>query len=79
MKKNICIVTGSRAEYGLLRFLIKKLYNNKKIELKLIVTGMHLSKSYGLTYKEILRDNIKIYSIVVLSKLLYIVVYRGLS
>lgn len=42
----ICIVTGTRAEYGLLYWLMKE------IELQIIVTGMHLSSEFGLTYKE---------------------------
>ena len=61
MKKKIFIVTGTRAEYGLLYRLITKLDNDKLIDLKIIVTGMHLSKRYGNTYKEILNDGFKIY------------------
>ena len=59
-KKKICVVTGSRAEYGLLKNLILKIKKSKKLDLKLIVTGMHLSKKYGFTYREILDDNFKI-------------------
>ncbi len=55
-KKKICIVTGSRAEYGLLYWLIKEVEANKDLELQLIVTGMHLSSEFGLTYKEIEKD-----------------------
>ena len=51
--RKICIVTGSRAEYGLLYWLIKEVEAEKKLKLQLIVTGMHLSKKFGLTYKEI--------------------------
>lgn len=61
MKKKIFIVTGTRAEYGLLYNLIKKLDNYKLIDLKIIVTGMHLSKKYGNTYKEIINDGFKIH------------------
>ena len=55
-KKKICLVTGSRAEYGLLYWLIKELQVDKDFELQLIVTGMHLSKEFGLTYRVIEKD-----------------------
>ena len=45
--KKICIVTGNRAEYGLLRNLIIKLNKTNSIMLYLIITGTHLSKKYG--------------------------------
>ena len=60
MKKKICVVTGSRADYGLLENLIRKLKNDKSINLKLLVTGMHLSRDFGNTYKEIIKDGFKI-------------------
>lgn len=54
MKKNkICIFTGSRAEYGLLKPLIDELKIENSFELQLIISGMHLSPEFGLTYKEI--------------------------
>lgn len=56
MKRKICIVTGTRAEYGLLRPLIEKIDNDDELQLQLIVTGMHLSPEFGLTYKEIEND-----------------------
>jgi GDP/UDP-N,N'-diacetylbacillosamine 2-epimerase (hydrolysing) len=59
-KRSVCIVTGSRAEYGILKPLIKKIITNKKIKLHVVVTGAHLSKNHGLTYKEIIQDNVKI-------------------
>lgn len=52
-KRKICVVTGSRAEYGLLYWLIKEINADKDLKLQLIVTGMHLSPEFGLTYKEI--------------------------
>ena len=55
-KRKICIVTGSRAEYGLLYWLIKQVDSNQGLELQLIVTGMHLSPEFGLTYKEIEKE-----------------------
>ena len=68
-KRKICIITGSRAEYGLLYWLIKEVKADQDLKLQLIVTGMHLSKEFGLTYKEIEKDfkinkkiNIQLYS-----------------
>lgn len=58
--KKICVVTGSRAEYGLLKPLIKRIHDDTEIELQLIVTGMHLSPEFGLTYKEIEEDGFSI-------------------
>lgn len=59
MKRKICVLTGTRAEYGLLYWLMKEIENNNNLELQLIVTGMHLSPEFGLTYKEI-EKNFKI-------------------
>jgi len=56
MKRKICVVTGTRAEYGLLYWLIKEIELDNELELQLIVTGMHLSPEFGLTYKEIEKD-----------------------
>lgn len=61
MKKKIFFITGSRSEYGQFSQLIKKLQFDKKLNFKLIVTGMHLYKKFGFTYKEILSDKLKIY------------------
>ena len=58
--KKICVVTGTRAEYGLLRKLIKILDESKNIQLQLIVTGSHLSRKFGQTIKEVEGDGIKI-------------------
>lgn len=58
--KNICIVTGTRAEYGLLRPLISKIDADKEMCLKLVVTGMHLSSEFGMTYQEIEADGFEI-------------------
>ncbi len=54
------MVTGTRAEYGLLRKLIKILDESKNIQLQLIVTGSHLSRKFGQTIKEVEGDGIKI-------------------
>ena len=59
-RKKICIVTATRAEYGLLYWLMREIKKDKKLELQIIVTGMHLSHEFGLTYKEIEKDGFKI-------------------
>ena len=56
MARKICVVTGTRAEYGLLFWLMKEIQKDKNLELQLIVTGMHLSPEFGLTYKIIEKD-----------------------
>ena len=60
--KKVCIVTGTRAEYGLLKPVIDKVYHSDLLELQLVVTGMHLSTEFGLTYKEIEEDGYPITS-----------------
>ncbi len=57
---NICVVTGSRAEYGLLKPLLEKIQQENNWRLQLVVTGMHLSADFGLTYKEIENDGFTI-------------------
>lgn len=59
-KRRICVVTGSRAEYGLLRPLIEEIKNDAGLRLQLIATGMHLSPEFGLTFREIERDGFRI-------------------
>ncbi len=54
--KKICVVTGTRAEYGLLYWLMKEIEADSELQLQLIVTGMHLSSEFGLTYKEIEKE-----------------------
>lgn len=56
MKRRVCIVTGTRAEYGLLYWLMKEIESANELELQLIATGMHLSPEFGLTYKEIEKE-----------------------
>ena len=57
-KTKICIVSGSRADYGILKNLIKTLKSKKELITKFVVTGQHLSPEYGLTYKQIKKDGI---------------------
>lgn len=54
--RKICVVTGTRAEYGLLYWLMKEIEIDPDLTLQIIVTGMHLSPEFGLTYKEIEKD-----------------------
>lgn len=54
--KKVCVVTGTRAEYGLLKPVIDKINRDAELELYLIATGAHLSPEFGLTYKEIESD-----------------------
>jgi GDP/UDP-N,N'-diacetylbacillosamine 2-epimerase (hydrolysing) len=54
--RKICIVTGTRAEYGLLRWVMQGVKDDPDLKLQIIATGMHLSPEFGLTYQEIERD-----------------------
>jgi GDP/UDP-N,N'-diacetylbacillosamine 2-epimerase (hydrolysing) len=56
----VCVVTGTRAEYGLLKPLLNKLSSDSSFNLQLLVTGAHLSPEFGLTYKEIEKDGFSI-------------------
>ncbi|MCB1306237.1 MAG: UDP-N-acetylglucosamine 2-epimerase (hydrolyzing), partial [Leptospiraceae bacterium] len=58
--RRVCVVTGSRAEYGLLFWLMKGIQDSASLELQLIATGMHLSPEFGLTYKQIQSDGFHI-------------------
>jgi len=53
MNRKICVVTGTRAEFGLLRWLIQEVQASEGLELQIVATGMHLSPEFGLTYREI--------------------------
>jgi len=58
--RNICIVTGTRAEYGLLYWLMKEVDADPDLQLQIIATGMHLSPEFGLTYHQIEADGFTI-------------------
>ena len=60
LKRKVCVVTGTRAEYGLLRWLLDEIKSDPELELQTVVTGMHLSPEFGLTYREIEADGIEI-------------------
>lgn len=59
-RRKICIVTGTRAEYGLLYWLMKKIAADNDLELQVITTGMHFSPEFGLTYQQIEADGFRI-------------------
>lgn len=59
-KRKIAVITGSRAEYGLLYWLMKDIVADPLLELQLIVTGMHLSAEFGMTYQRIEADGFSI-------------------
>ena len=56
----ICVVTGTRAEYGLLYWTMKAIQANLKTQLSVCVTGMHLSPEFGMTYQQIEEDGFEI-------------------
>ncbi|SEP70573.1 GDP/UDP-N,N'-diacetylbacillosamine 2-epimerase (hydrolysing) [Ectothiorhodospira magna] len=58
--KKICVVTGTRAEYGLLRWVMEGIRHSPVLELQLIATGMHLSPEFGMTIKAIEEDGFTI-------------------
>lgn len=60
LRRKICVVTGTRAEYGLLRWLVQGIQESDVLDLQLIVTGMHLSPEFGFTVQEIEADNFRI-------------------
>lgn len=60
MLHKICIVTGTRAEYGLLYWLLKAVQSDTELQLQIIATGMHLSPEFGSTYRQIEGDGFKI-------------------
>lgn len=60
LTRKICVVTGTRAEYGLLYWILKGIQEAEDLELQVIATGMHLSPEFGLTYREIEKDGFRI-------------------
>ena len=60
MTRKICVITGTRAEYGLLRWAMQGIKNEPELTLQIIVTGMHLSPEFGLTYRDIEQDGFQI-------------------
>jgi GDP/UDP-N,N'-diacetylbacillosamine 2-epimerase (hydrolysing) len=60
MSRRICVITGTRAEYGLLKLLMQRIRDDVQCELQLIATGMHLSPEYGASYRIIEADGFRI-------------------
>lgn len=60
MSRKICVITGTRAEYGLLRWVMQGIKDDADLTLQIIATGMHLSPEFGLTYREIEKDGFQI-------------------
>ena len=58
--RKICVITGTRAEYGLLRWVMQGIKDDPDLALQIIATGMHLSPEFGLTYQEIEQDGFQI-------------------
>lgn len=56
MKRKICVITGTRADYGLLRWVMQGIKDDPELVLQVIATGMHLSPEFGLTYQAIEQD-----------------------
>ena len=59
-RRKICVITGSRAEYGLLYWLLREIQADPDLDLQIIATGMHLSPEFGLTYNNIEQDGFPI-------------------
>lgn len=60
MTRKICVITGTRAEYGLMRWIMQGIKDDPELTLQVIATGMHLSPEFGLTYREIEKDDFQI-------------------
>jgi GDP/UDP-N,N'-diacetylbacillosamine 2-epimerase (hydrolysing) len=60
VSRKICVITGTRAEYGLLRWVMQGIKDDAELALQIIATGMHLSPEFGLTYREIENDGFQI-------------------
>jgi GDP/UDP-N,N'-diacetylbacillosamine 2-epimerase (hydrolysing) len=60
MSRKICVITGTRAEYGLLRWVMQGIKEDPELTLQVIATGMHLSPEFGLTYRDIELDGFQI-------------------
>ena len=58
--RKVCVITGTRAEYGLLRWVMQGIKESEHLDLQLIVTGMHLSPEFGLTIQDIQADGFNI-------------------
>jgi UDP-hydrolysing UDP-N-acetyl-D-glucosamine 2-epimerase len=62
-KRKILYITGTRADYGLIKSVLKEIEKHPKLELDIVATGMHLMEEFGMTINEIKKDEFKIYEI----------------
>jgi len=60
VKRKVCVFTGSRAEYGLLKPLMQKIKQEQSLKLQIIVSGTHLCRDFGMTYRQIEEDGLHI-------------------
>jgi GDP/UDP-N,N'-diacetylbacillosamine 2-epimerase (hydrolysing) len=60
VSRRVCVVTGTRAEYGLLRWLMEDIRGSAELQLQVVAAGMHLAPEFGCTYREIERDGFRI-------------------
>jgi GDP/UDP-N,N'-diacetylbacillosamine 2-epimerase (hydrolysing) len=60
MNRKICVITGTRADYGLLRWVMQGIKDDPELTLQIIAAGMHLSQEFGLTYQAIEQDGFQI-------------------
>ncbi len=63
MKRKIIYITGTRADYGLMQSVLREIKEHPKLELEIIVTGMHIMPEFGMTINEIKKDGFKIHEI----------------
>lgn len=63
MKRKILYITGTRADYGLMKSVLKEIEKHPKLELEIVATGMHLMEEFGMTINEIKKDGFKIHEI----------------
>jgi UDP-N-acetylglucosamine 2-epimerase (non-hydrolysing)/GDP/UDP-N,N'-diacetylbacillosamine 2-epimerase (hydrolysing) len=59
-QRKIAVVTGSRAEYGLLRWLMHEIQSDARLALQVVATGMHLAAEFGMTVNDIVKDGFKV-------------------
>ena len=57
MKKKLCFITGSRADYGPIRYFLNQLKKNNNFKVQIIVTGSHLSNKFGSSVKDGVKSN----------------------
>ena len=63
MKRKILYITGTRADYGLMKSVLKEIEKHPKLELEIVATGMHFMEEFGMTINEIKKDGFKIHEI----------------